>query len=49
MYNTYGPIKLEIDLKNSCKKLPQNGIFCLPLFFITQVRAVVTAKPAIGP
>ena len=30
------------------KKTPQNGTFCLPLFLITQFRAVVTTKPDIG-
>ena len=30
------------------KKSPQNGTFCLPLFLVTQVCTVVTAKSAIG-
>ena len=30
------------------KKLPRNGTFCLPLFLVTQVWAVVMAKFAIG-
>ena len=30
------------------KKSPRNGTFCLPLFLVTQVYAVVTAKSAIG-
>ena len=37
-------VKKSVEVKKS----PQNGTFCLPLFLITQFRAVVTTKPDIG-